>query len=269
MGLLRHILTLISALLIALISAAAAPASPIPAFSGEVVGDSTVFGRVAAGVKDINEGVDRATAGPAATAQSTAIQTQKDLEGWEPPAGYTKYDDGTVVAHDGQIYTASRRSDGTIRTNTQGHPIFNTQSGGTRAQTTLTKPTTSGSTDVVATNNGAGLADDVKFLPPRHWLVLQEELNLVLLHMVAACQQSAKVTLGCVGQAEMLDVYRAKLRNNLQEENLETLIIFEKSFGRPPQTILFCVGSLIPQINSECRMFTRLVPQPVNKLVVV
>ena len=152
MGPVSHILTRISALLIALISTLAAPALPIPAFPGEVRGDNTAFERDAAGVKVINEGVDRATAGPAATAQTTALQKQKVLAGWEHPAGYTKYDDGTVVAQDGQIYTPSRRSDGTIRTNTLGHPIFNTQSGGTRAQTTLTKPSTSGSTIVVAPN---------------------------------------------------------------------------------------------------------------------
>ncbi len=161
MGPVRHILTLISALLIALISAAATPASPIPAFPGEVVGDRTVFEPDAAGFKVINKRVDRATAGPAATAQTTALQKQKVLAGWEHPAGYTKYDDGTVVAQDGQTYTPSRRSDGTIQTNTLGHPIFNTRSGGTRAQTTLTKPATSGPTIVVAPNRTGSAVDGI------------------------------------------------------------------------------------------------------------
>lgn len=67
------------------------------------------------------------------------------MDDWTPPSGYTKNADGTVTAADGQVFTPVKDSDGNIRTNSNGDPIFNTQSGGTTAQTTLTNPSTSGS----------------------------------------------------------------------------------------------------------------------------
>jgi len=82
--------------------------------------------------------------------------TNRTLDGWKPPAGYTKNADGTVTSTDGRVYTPLKDADGNIRTNSNGDPIFNTQSGGSTAQTTLTNPSTSGPSAVTPAPNRTG-----------------------------------------------------------------------------------------------------------------
>jgi hypothetical protein len=68
----------------------------------------------------------------------------RTLGDWQPPAGYVRQADGSVVDASGQVYTPVRGADGNIRTNSAGDPIFSTQSAGSTANITLTKPSTSG-----------------------------------------------------------------------------------------------------------------------------
>ncbi len=68
-------------------------------------------------------------------------------DNWQPPAGYTRHADGSVThIGSGQTYTPVRDSSGNVRVDGNGNPVFNTQSGGSTAQTTLVNPATSGPT---------------------------------------------------------------------------------------------------------------------------
>lgn len=69
------------------------------------------------------------------------------FDNWQPPSGYLRNADGTVThSGSGQVYTPLRDTAGNVRVDGNGNPIFNTQSGGATAQTTLTNPSTSGPT---------------------------------------------------------------------------------------------------------------------------
>ncbi|MEH0069215.1 hypothetical protein V6L77_01000 [Pannonibacter sp. Pt2-lr] len=69
----------------------------------------------------------------------------RQWDNWQPPAGYTRNADGTVThGGSGQIYTPVRDASGNVRFDSRGNPVFNTQSAGSTAQTTLTQPSTSG-----------------------------------------------------------------------------------------------------------------------------
>ncbi len=94
-------------------------------------------------IKNTDDALDEVS-GSASTGTDLVIYTNAGnaLDDWDPPAGYTKNADGTVTSDDGQVYTPVLDGNGNLSTNSNGDPIFNTDSAGTTAQTTLTTPLT-------------------------------------------------------------------------------------------------------------------------------
>lgn len=85
------------------------------------------------------------TALPRRTGGGVTSPNSRQWDNWQPPAGYTRNADGTVTHNgSGQIYTPVRDASGNVRFDSRGNPVFNTQSAGSTAQTTLTQPSTSG-----------------------------------------------------------------------------------------------------------------------------
>ncbi len=107
----------------------------------------------------------RVDAAPIANPQALVSQ----FDSWQPPAGYVRNPDGSVThASSGQLYTPSRGADGQVRVDGSGNPIFNTQSGGTTAQTTLTSPSTSGQNIEIAPNRTVVDVSDVRRGTPEY-----------------------------------------------------------------------------------------------------
>lgn len=81
--------------------------------------------------------------------------SSRALDNWQPPAGYVKNVDGTVThTSSGDVFQPVYISNGQVRTNSSGEPIFQTTSGGSTAHTTLTNSSASGQTIYVAPDSG-------------------------------------------------------------------------------------------------------------------
>lgn len=107
---------------------------PIYRFTGEA-------GDLSAAERAVLEALDL----PKAGSNGGVSLATRQWDNWQPPAGYTRNADGTVTHNgSGQLYTPVRDASGNVRFDSRGNPVFNTQSAGSTAQTTLTQPSTSG-----------------------------------------------------------------------------------------------------------------------------